>query len=263
MKDASSSKRTRLTVRPHRGWREWCRSVLLGPIALLMVVNHTLYRRLRDARWRSESTLGEHASGRMLRRDGTSIAPAASFVSGAKSNGQQPRRAVLVGAHEARRRYPGPASLRPPSNDFDDEYEALLGNLQLCLTPAAIGAILEEISGKGLCSHRQLGAVLDRLVDLEACEADVKTALACGGLHAAAEVNALRRVIKLKFDAVSGHMNWHHMAVRSLGFRMSGSGRGFFSKARREQMQLRAAVHFDQADRVIGWDLSPESTGRA
>lgn len=226
-----------------------------------MVVNHTLYRRLRDARWRSETTAGEYAPGRMLRRDGSSIAPPTSFVSGAQGSGQ-PRRAVLVGAHEARRRYPGAASARPSSNDFDDEFGTLLGNLQRCLTPAAVGAIFEEICGKGWCGHRQLGAVLDRLVDLEASEADVKAALACGGLLLAAEVNALRRVIKLKFDAVSGAMDWHHMAVRSLGFRMDGGSRRFFRKARREQMQLRAAVHFDRSGRIIGWDLSPDSSGR-
>jgi len=146
-------------------------------------------------------------------------------------------------------------------NELDDEQAALLGNLQRCLTPAAVGAVLEEISHKGLLGHRQLGAVLDRLVDLEACEADVRAALACGGLIVAAEVNALRRVIKLKFDAVSGHMDWHHMAVRSVGFCMSRNTRRFFGKPTREQMRLRAAVHFDRSGRIIGWDL-PESTGR-
>lgn len=259
MTDASSPKSTKSSTRHHRGLRERLRNVFLGPLALLIVINDTIHRRIFNARANRErpEVIGAKARPRSpVRRNAISVTPPLGGTEG------QPHRVggrlVLVGANkDMRRRTPATRILRTTSIEISPEaHDALINNLRRCVSPAAVGALLEEVSDKGVCGHRQFAAILDRLVELEASEAEVKAALACAGLIGTCEVDMIRRVIKLKFDPISGHMDWHHRAVRSIGF--SRKGRALLPVPRRDISRLRALVHLDAMDRMIGWDLPPE-----
>ncbi|SDP50001.1 hypothetical protein SAMN04488061_3196 [Filomicrobium insigne] len=260
MTDASSPKSTKSATRHHRGWREWLRNVFLGPLAFLIVINDTIYRRILGARFSRERSevIGLKARPRsMLRGNAVSVVPSSGGTE--RQAHRVGGRLVLVGTKDVRRRAPATRIIRATSIEVSQEaHDALISNLRRCLSPAAVGAVIEEISERGLCGYQQFVAILDRLVDLEATEEEVKAALACAGLMGTCEVDMIRRVIKLKFDPISGHMDWHHRAVRSIGF--SRKGRALLPAARRDMSRLRAVVHLDAMDRMVGWDLPPEDT---
>lgn len=261
MKDASSSKRTRSGARHHRGWRERFRGLLLGPIALLIVFSNALCRRFahwRIARRGHTGTKQRRTTG--LRRSEASVVQFASPASErpARSLGA---RLALVGTRDVRRRGPATRLLRVHSTAVSAEaHDAVIGNLRRCLSPAAVSAVLDDLNAKGLCGQSQLAAVLNRLVELETCEADLKRALAYGGLAVSHEADVSRRVIKLKFDPVSGRMEWRHRAVRSLEFGIVGPG--LLSARLSERRRLRVVIHLDDAGQIIGWDLPSEGQVR-
>lgn len=229
------------------------RRLFLGPIALLVVFGASLRRRFYH--WRLVRVRREEMRRTALRRSSTNLVRSTNMTPGLPVRSLSGRLA-LVGTRDVRRRGPSTRLLRAPSAEMTiGAQDAVIGNLRRCLSPAAVGAVLDDINNKGLC-RQTLGAVLNRLVELEASEEEVKAALAYGGLKATHEANVSRRVIKLKFDRASGRMEWHHWAVRSIWF--SSAARGALAGRLRDRKQLAALVYFNDADQIVGWDLPPD-----
>jgi len=228
-------------------------------VALATAAGNALYQRIlywRLGRMRRAALTGRTVA---MRRNDTSVVQTPD--TGERQAKSLGGRLAVVGTRDLRRRGPATRLLRAHLAEASaDAHDAVVGNLRRCLSAAAVAAVLDDITAKGPCGQRQLAAVLNRLVELEAIEADVKRVLAYGGLAATHEMQVERRVIKLKFDPVSGTMEWRHRAVRSIGF--SGIVRGLIAGRLRERSRLRVLIHLDGAGRVVGWDLPAENPTR-
>jgi hypothetical protein len=225
--------------------------LLLGPIALLIVFSDALRRRFVYWRvGRDRNAAGRRPGG--FRREASTV----HFTDSPRERPARSLGARLALVSDVRRRGPAARLLRAASSEMAEElHDALVNNLRLCRSSAAVSAVLDDLNAKGLCGERQLAAALNRLVELETGEANVKRALAYGGLAVCRERNVSRRVIALKFDPISGQMEWRHRAVRSLEFSLVGPAR--IRRRLREPKRLRVAVHLDDAGQMVGWDMPP------